>query len=59
MHIEGDHEFFAGDGMLSYLMGKYRTVLSDCTGVFSQIEYGNELRFHITDEGLSISRNVC
>ena len=26
---------------------------------FSQIEYGNELRFHISDEGLSISRNVC
>ena len=39
--------------MLSYMMCKNKTDLSDCKGVFSQIAYFNELRFHITDEGLS------
>ena len=32
--------------------------LSDGKRVFPQIAHDNELRFHITDEGLSISRNV-
>ena len=32
--MEGDHEFFAGDGMLSYMMCKNKTDLSDCKGVF-------------------------
>ena len=59
VNIEGDHEFFPGDGMLSYLICKHGTVLSDCKGVVSQIAYDNELRFHITDEGLSIRQNVC
>ena len=59
VNIEGDHKFFPGDGMLSYLICKNGTVLSDCKGVVSQIAYDNELRFHITDEGLSISQNVC
>ena len=39
--------------MLSYMMCKNKTDLSDCKGVFSQIAYFNELRFHITDESLS------
>ena len=33
LHIEGDHDFMAGDGMLFYLLCKNRTVLY-CEGVF-------------------------